>query len=196
MRKNDKLSTGQKIAACTFALILIAAACMVGLRIAQKPAYEAHEQLQCDLLAVSLLETLAEITKTHPEIWVQFDPATTLMIDHRRMPGAWNVLFEARTDSGYVNVEALAASGWNSRSPKETRFSASISLQDGTIAYMEEGAAKLAHGLPGQKIEAKKKILPLMFRDEKEPGTPMHVCVSEVQVEGGKAPYLVIFPEN
>ena len=75
---------------------------------------------------------LAERTAEEPGIWDKFsDIDTELMIDHMKIRENWVVkVFIAKKD-GHVEVTSSAASGWNSRSPQSSAFSAKFSPTEG-----------------------------------------------------------------
>ncbi|MGD9640998.1 MAG: hypothetical protein AB7U37_07105, partial [Synergistaceae bacterium] len=67
--KDNKLPPLQKIIASIFALVFIASLFFIGYRIYTKPAYEAHEQKQARLLAVSAVSLFSDKTAREPGIW-------------------------------------------------------------------------------------------------------------------------------
>lgn len=148
--------------AAVFGLIFAASLIFFGYRVYTKPAYEAHEKEQARILAVSTVMLLAERIAEEPGIWDKFsDIDTELMIDHMKIRENWVVkVFIAKKD-GHVEVTSSAASGWNSRSPQSSAFSAKI-FSDGRMVFDGEAPAEI----PSGKAEPSEKVHTFRFPDE------------------------------
>lgn len=164
---DNKLPLLQKILASVFAVLVAASVVFFGYRIAMKPSYKAHEIEQCRLLAISSLMTIAEITADNPRLWDKFSEETVhLTIDHKIVPDNWVIKLEAEKSGGILRLKSTAASGWNSRSPQEAVFTASIDREAGAqnITYSDKSASltaeKIAASLPNIKKEGLKYVLP------------------------------------
>ena len=164
---DKKLPFFQKILAFIFAVLVAASVVFFGYRIAMKPSYKAHEIEQCRLLAVSSLAAIAEKTADDPQMWDKFPEETIyLIIDHKTMPDNWVIKLEAKKSGRMLKLKSAATSGWNSRSPQEAVFTASIDRDADTqnITYDDESASliadKIAAALPSTKKEGLKYILP------------------------------------
>ena len=152
---DKKLPFFQKILAFIFAVLVAASVVFFGYRIAMKPSYKAHEIEQCRLLAVSSLATIAEKTADDPQMWDKFPEETIyLIIDHKTMPDNWVIKLEAKKSGRMLKLKSAATSGWNSRSPQEAVFTASIGRDAGAknITYDDKSASliadKIAAALP------------------------------------------------
>ena len=164
---DKKLPFFQKILAFIFAVLVAASVVFFGYRIAMKPSYNAHEIEQCRLLAVSSLAAIAEKTADDPQMWDKFPEETIyLIIDHKTMPDNWVIKLEAKKSGRMLKLKSAATSGWNSRSPQEAVFTASIDRDAGAknITYDDKSASliadKIAAALPSTKKEGLKYILP------------------------------------
>ena len=82
------------------------------------------------------------------------------------MPDNWVIKLEAKKSGRMLKLKSAAASGWNSRSPQEAVFTASIDRDAGAqnITYDDKSASliadKIAAALPSTKKEGLKYILP------------------------------------
>lgn len=188
MKDEKKLSTPQKIIAALFALVLIGAACLMAWRVVQKPAYEARERMQCDLLAVSAAQALAQISETEPEIWAQFSAPVTLILDHRQMPDNWNLSVTAQALPNRMAFLIVASSGWNSRSPQRSELHVDL-RDDGGLVY---SGTKEEVVLTTADSTDTGKTVSFILLDGREPRVPLRMRVVETRMRDEEKPYLLL----
>lgn len=163
------MPTLQKIIASFFVIVFFASLIFIGHRIYTKPAYEAHEQEQAKLLAVSAMFLFADKTAKEPGIWAKFDNnETELMIDHMRIKGNWVVKVNFINKGSHIEVLSSVSSGWNSRSPQSAEVRAKIS-GDGRLELEDgETALAIAERIKNIRPKALGKIHSFRFPDEQK----------------------------
>lgn len=190
MADDEKLSPVKKIIAMMFAVALIAIACLMVVRIIQKPAYEAREKAKCEIMAASALELFAfgAEGKNAADF---FGEASEIVTDHKAMPGNLIVKFFLREEGGRTFVRAFASTGWNSRSPSDASFEAEIS----------EGRLLPADGaIPKELSDALKKTSPhkkdktFTFTDSYGKIPPLRIDAELALCEYGGESYTVLKP--
>ncbi len=193
MESKKGLSFPEKIGAAICALLLVGAACLIGFRVVHKPAYEARERLQCDLLAHSAALALAAALRAEPETLAQFATPTTLFLDHREMPDNWNLSFTTHVMPGRTLLRIEAASGWNARSPKRRELHVAL-YTDGTLADAETGVRMQADDGGATNVTDTGRTLSFLLLDGKEPRVPLRVRLFEAQTAEGGDPYFLLRP--
>lgn len=187
------LPVPQKIMACLFVAALCAAAFLVWGRAADKRDYQAREEKQCDLLAASLLMLFIEKTESEPDMWSFLKSDKIIMtLDHRAMPGEWNVRLTVGVspDGGTVELRADAASGWNSRAPGSAARGALLSgIGSGNprVSYRES-----AGFIPEPESERTVKTLPFVYPDGQAPPLKIEALVVSFKDRDDGKTYIVL----
>lgn len=163
------MPTLQKILASFFVTVFFASLIFIGHRIYTKPAYEAHEQEQARLLAVSAVFLFADKTAKEPGIWDKFDNnETELMLDHMRIKGNWVIKVNFINKGSHIEVLSSVSSGWNSRSPQSAEVRAIIH-NDGKVEIEDgETAPTIAVRIKNARTKALGKIHSFRFPDEQK----------------------------
>ena len=196
--KENKLPSIQKIIASIFALVFIASLFFIGYRIYTKPAYEAHEQKQARLLAVSAVSLFSEKTAKEPGTWARFNSdETELIIDHMKIKGNWVVKVNFNNKESYIEVISSVSSGWNSRSPQSAEVRAKI-YNDGNIEYEDgEGSRSIAAAIKSGSLNALGKIHIFRFPDEqKKVPAVIEAEESLLTDQEGNEYLILVYPEN
>lgn len=192
-----KMTATYKFAAVLCAAALCAALFFVAMRVTGKPAYEAHEKRQCELLASSLLMLFVEKTELYPGVWSAFgNDEIILTLDHRAMPGNWNVKLTAKRSSekDAVSLKAEAVSGWNSRSPQDAARHAL--LFDIGEDNLRVSTTETADFIASQESGAEVKILPFTYMNEKEPPVKIEARIAKFVHPDDNETYLVLKLNN
>lgn len=179
------------------ALLCVAALCaallFIAVRVTQKPAYEAHEKRQCELLASSLLMLFVEKTEVSPGVWSAFsNDEIILTLDHRAMPGNWNVKLTAKRslEKDAVSLKAEAASGWNSRSPQDAARHAL--LFDIGKDNLRISTTEAVDFIPSQEHDYQAKVLSFTYLNEKEPPVKIEAQVANFVHPDDNETYIVL----
>lgn len=191
------MTTTYKLAAVLCAAALCAALFFVAARVTGKPAYEAHEKRQCELLASSLLMLFVEKTERSPGVWSAFsNDEIILTLDHRAMPGNWNVKLTAERspESDTVSLKAEAVSGWNSRSPQDAARHAL--LFDIGEDNLRVSTTETVDFIPSREPGAKVKILPFTYMNEKEPPVKIEARIANFIHPDDNETYIVLKLNN
>lgn len=186
-----------KLAAVLCAAVLCAALFFVVARITGKPAYEAHEKRQCELLASSLLMLFVEKTEHSPGVWSAFsNDEIILTLDHRAMPGNWNVKLTAKRspEKDTVSLKAEAVSGWNSRSPQDAARHAL--LFDIGEENLRVSTTETVDFIPSQESGAEVKTLPFTYMNEKEPPVKIEARIANFVHPDDNETYIVLKLNN
>lgn len=186
-----------KFVAALCAAALCAALFFVAMRVTNKPAYEAHEKRQCELLASSLLMLFVEKTELSPGVWNEFgNDEIILTLNHRAMPGNWNVKLTARRSSekDTVSLKAEAASGWNSRSPQgAARHALLFDIGEDNLRISSTETADFI--LP-QESGSQVQVLPFTYMNEKEPPVKIEARVANFVHPDDNETYIVLKLNN
>lgn len=197
MRETRDLSSSQKFIVWLFIITLAAAGLFIAVRIARKPTYKAHEKRQCDLLAASTLAIFTRETELSPELWDAFtEDEIVLILDHRAMPGNWNVrLTAARSPAnGTIALKAEAASGWNSRSPESSVFYAQLSGErgrGGCLRISFDETVGFISPFPTSPKEEDKTLL-FTYPNGKEPPVKIEALVTNFKYSGDEETYTIL----
>lgn len=197
MQKMRNMPPTQKFIACLFVISFVAAVFFIAVRVIQKPAYEAHEKRQCGLLAASTLTLFAQKTELLPELWDAFaEDKVVLILDHRAMPGNWNVrLTAARSPAnGTIALKAEAASGWNSRSPESSVFYAQLSGErgrGGCLRISFDETVGFISPFPTSPKEEDKTLL-FTYPNGKEPPVKIEALVTNFKYSGDEETYTIL----
>ncbi|MFA5672317.1 MAG: hypothetical protein WC922_07670 [Synergistaceae bacterium] len=196
--KENKLPPLQKIIAFFFVLVFIASLFFIGYRIYTKPAYEAHEQKQVRLLAVSAVSLFSDKTAREPGIWARFNrDETELIIDHMKIKGNWVVKVNFNNKESHIEVISSVSSGWNSRSPRSAEVRAKI-YNDGRVEYEDgEGSRSIAAAIKSRSLIALGKVHIFRFPDEqKKVPAVIEAEESLLTDQEGNEYLILVYPEN
>lgn len=180
---DKKYSLFDKAMMLVFSFLMLASCVFFGHRAMTKPAYEARELKQTQLLAVSVIEIMAEKSVVEP----------VLIIDHRAIKDNWRIKAVARKENDFTEITSDVSSGWNSRSPKSTVYKAKV-FDDGGIEYENATAARLAEAVRGVKPSPKDETVTFRLPEENKPcpvDVVMHIA-EYTDYKGDK--YIVLRP--
>lgn len=187
------LTRSQKIIAWFFIAALSVSVVFIAVRIFQKPTYDAREERQCDILAASTLMLFIEKTELSPDIWETLSgDEIVLAIDHRAVPGDWNVKLTARRspDDETIALKAEAASGWNSRSPKSaTRYAVLFDIKSENLRISSREVADFI--LPDE-TDAENRVLPFVYLNEQTPPVKIEARITKFEHPDDQYTYLAL----
>jgi glutamate-1-semialdehyde aminotransferase len=128
---DKKISAPEKFMKILFTAAIAASLIFVGFRIANRSAYRAHETKQCQLLAFSAADMLAEKMLKDPAVCARLEKdSATLTTDHMKMKDNFNIELSVKDSGGITEITAHVKSGWNSRSPQSADCTARLLSND------------------------------------------------------------------
>lgn len=185
----------QKAAKYAIFAAVLASFVFIGYRIATKRAYVRHERGQCDMLAVSAALSAVSALSALDGLGAYvtgYGPAE-FVIDHMKMPGNNVVSVRLFRNSGGFEVESKASSGWNSRSPQNSEFRISISV-DGEVEFTGSDRQKSTAETLLSRHHPDKNGKDLLFTFPYERPCPYPFNVMAVKhTEGGEEFYILIY---
>lgn len=166
---NQNLPPLQKLIAAAFLVMVLASFCFIGYRIITKSEYEENQIKQANILAVSVINTLAEKSLKDISLWDKFDSDNfIIIIDHRTVPGNWVLKTSIKKNMDHVNIESTVDSGWNSRSPISKVVSAKV-FMDGKVVFDDIKASDQVKKLHADNAGKKHVYVFFRFPDERKP---------------------------
>lgn len=188
------------------AKILILAAVLasfffIGRRIATKEAYIAHEKAQCRAIAISAALCAADAAASDPAVasLVKESGALEYISDHQKTPDNVSVSVTISSNGGKSLIRSRSASGWNSRSPQRSEFSAVLD-EDGKTLFRTEGDAEAARLITEarKKIGAEEKLKEHTFTFPNERPCPAPFAAKSALVDclGEKKIWIIFFDKS
>ncbi|WP_281680456.1 hypothetical protein [Synergistes jonesii] len=188
------------------AKILILAAVLasfffIARRITTKEAYIAHEKAQCRAIAISAALCAADAALSDPAVasLVKESGALEYISDHQKTPDNISVSVTISSNGGKSLIRSRSASGWNSRSPQRSEFSAVLD-EDGKTLFRTEGDAEAARLITEarKKIGAEEKLKEHTFTFPNERPCPAPFAAKSALVDclGEKKIWIIFFDKS
>ena len=187
----------KKIIGGFFCAAFFAVGIFFAARAVYKPNYEAREERQCDLLAMSSLIFFINETERSPGMWNLFEEdEIVLTIDHRVIPGNWNIKLTANRSrsEGTLALRADASSGWNSRAPKSAaRHALLFDLNSNNIRVSSHESAEF---VVSPEFVSKGKVLSFTYPNEKAAPVKIEALITEFEDPEDDHTYLILISRN
>jgi len=128
---DKKTSLSERLIKILFIAAIAASFVFAGFRIVNRSEYIAHETKQCQLLALSAADMLAEKMLNDPAACARLaKDSATLVTDHMKMKDNFNIELSVKSNDGIIEISSHVKSGWNSRSPQSTDSTAMLLSND------------------------------------------------------------------
>lgn len=188
----DKLLPFQKFLASIFFVLFVASLVFICHRIMTKGEYERREAEQCRILAVSAADAFAGFIIASPDIPDKLASGDImLIIDHKLIPGNWNISVTAKRGVAELAVETTVKSGWNTRSPQE--YTCRAKAASGGAVFSNEKDKRTAEAV--REVIPAKKDRQLLFtypEERLECPVKLEVKASKLKLPDFEKPFLVL----
>lgn len=193
---NDKLPPFQKFLASIFFVLFVASLVFMGHRIMTKSEYERREAEQCRILAVSAADAFIGFVAASPDITDKLASGDILLIiDHKLIPGNWNISVTAKRGGAGLAVETTVKSGWNTRSPQE--YTCRAKAFDDGAAFSDAKDKRTAEAVREVVPAKRDKRLLFAYPDERlECPVKLEVRASKLKLPDFEKPFLVLAAER